>query len=70
MRKLGMELEKEINIANEYYRDNQIALIYKKPTPVQIVRVNYPKRSRAKIVEAYYKTHRQPIITEFIKVTT
>ena len=56
MRKLGMELEKQINEANEYYRENEIALIYKKPTPVQIVRVNYPKRSRAKIIEAYYKT--------------
>ena len=56
MRKLGMELERQINEANEYYREKEIALIYKKPTPVQIVRVNYPKRSRAKIIEAYYKT--------------
>ena len=51
-----MELERQINEANEYYREKEIALIYKKPTPVQIVRVNYPKRSRAKIIEAYYKT--------------
>ena len=33
-----------------------IAIIYKKPTPVQIVKVDYPSRNKAKIVEAYYKT--------------
>ena len=27
----------------------------KKPTPIQIVSVNYPKRSAAKITEAYFK---------------
>ena len=26
-----------------------------RPTPVQIVKVDYPKRSRAKIVEAYFR---------------
>ena len=31
-------------------------MIYKKPTPVQVVHVDYPKRQRAKITEAYYKT--------------
>ena len=31
------------------------AVIYKKPTPVQIVKVDYPRRESAKIVEAYYK---------------
>ena len=30
--------------------------MHKKPTPVQIVEVDYPKRSMAKINEAYYKT--------------
>ena len=27
----------------------------KKPTPIQIVQVDYPKRSAAKITEAYFK---------------
>ena len=51
----GMELEKDISITNDYYRENQIANIHKKPTPVTIVKVDYPKRSAAKITEAYFK---------------
>ena len=51
----GMELEKEINITNKYYLTNDIAVIHKKPTPVTIVHVDYPKRSAAKITEAYFK---------------
>ena len=33
-----------------------LAVIHKKPTPIQIVKVDYPKRSAARIVEAYFKT--------------
>lgn len=51
----GMTLEYEINITNKYYLDSGIANIHKKPTPVQIVTVDYPKRSAAKITEAYFK---------------
>lgn len=53
---LGMQLEEMINLSNEYYLINDIAVIHKKPTPVQIVKVDYPMRNKAKIVEAYYKT--------------
>lgn len=52
----GMNLEEDLNLTNQYYLANEIAVIYKKPTPIQIVKVNYPKRSAAKIVEAYYRT--------------
>ena len=52
----GMLFENELNLSNEYYRNIGKALIYKKPTPVQIVKVDYPTRSKAKIVEGYYKT--------------
>jgi recombination protein U len=52
----GMNLENEINESNKFYRAGDYALIYKKPTPVQVVRVDYPERRRAKIVEAYYRT--------------
>ena len=52
----GMSLEEDIGLSNEYYLINDIAVIYKKPTPVQIVKVDYPARNKAKIVEAYYKT--------------
>lgn len=50
-----MELEKEINQTNTFYLNNDIAVIHKKPTPVTIVKVDYPRRSAAKITEAYFK---------------
>lgn len=53
---MGMQLEEMINLSNEYYLNNNIAIIHKKPTPVQIVKVDYPQRNKAKIIEAYYKT--------------
>lgn len=53
---LGNDFETEINESNDYYRLKQIAVVHKKPTPVQIVKVDYPARNKAKIVEAYYKT--------------
>ena len=51
----GMSFEAAINETNNYYLSRDIAVIYKKPTPIQIVKVDYPKRSRAKIVEAYFR---------------
>lgn len=51
----GMTLEDDINMTNEYYLDHNKAIIHKKPTPVQIVKVNYPKRSAAMITEGYFK---------------
>lgn len=51
----GMTLEEEINESNEYYLAKEIAVIHKKPTPIQIVNVDYPKRSRAIIKEAYFR---------------
>ena len=51
----GMSVESAINATNDYYLSRGLAVIHKKPTPVQIVKVDYPKRSRAKIVEAYFR---------------
>jgi len=51
----GMTLEEDINITNDYYLAAGIAVIHKKPTPVQIVKVDYPKRSAAVIKEAYFQ---------------
>lgn len=59
---LGMTLESDIELTNQYYLDKNIAVIYKKPTPVQVVNVSYPARNKAKITEAYYKT---PSTTDF-----
>ncbi|QQK79927.1 Holliday junction resolvase RecU [Salicibibacter cibi] len=51
----GMRLEDDINESIAYYRREKLAVIHKKPTPVQIVNVDYPARSRAKITEAYFR---------------
>ena len=51
----GMTFEKMINESNQYYLSRGLAVIHKKPTPIQIVKVDYPRRSRAKIVEAYFR---------------
>lgn len=48
----GMTLEGELNSSNKYYLDNDIAIIYKKPTPIKVVKVDY---KNAKINEAYYE---------------
>lgn len=51
----GMSLEEDINRTNKQYLTNNLAVIHKKPTPIQVVKVDYPKRSAAKITEAYYR---------------
>lgn len=51
----GMNLESDINNSNKYYLENDIAVIYKKPTPIKVVSVNYNKRINTKITEAYYE---------------
>lgn len=60
--KLGDAFEDAINDSNQYYLSKNFAAIYKKPTPVQIVKVNYPSRNKAKITEAYY---RMPSTTDY-----
>jgi len=51
----GMSLEAELNSSNTYYLENDIAVIHKKPIPIQIVKVDYPNRSAAVIREAYFQ---------------
>lgn len=50
----GMTLENDINKTNEYYKEIEKAYIYKKPTPIKIVKVDYPSREKAIIKEAYF----------------
>ena len=47
----GMNLEKDINDSNNYYIEKEKAYIYKKPTPIKLVKVDYKK---GKIIEAYF----------------
>lgn len=52
----GMNLEYDLNDTNNYYLQNNIAVIHKKPTPITIVSVDYKSRKDAVIKEAYFKT--------------
>ena len=49
----GMSLEEDINLSNDYYRDMGIALINKRPTPINIVKVDYSRGAR--ITDAYFE---------------
>ena len=49
----GMDFEEDINISNEFYKEKGIALINKRPTPINIVKVDYTKG--AKIIDAYFE---------------
>ena len=49
----GMSLEEDINLSNDYYREMGIALINKRPTPINIVKVDYSKGAR--ITDAYFE---------------
>src|SRR5690606_21647686 len=58
----GKTLEDELNETNDYYLQLDLAVIHKKPVPVQIVKVEYPSRSAAVIREAYF---RAPSTTDY-----
>ena len=49
----GMNLEEDINLSNEYYRQNGLCLITKRPTPINVVKVDYTKG--AIITNAYFE---------------
>ncbi len=50
----GMNLEEDLNVTNEFYRDANIAIIYKKPTPIVIHKVDFPSRKDAIITDARF----------------
>ena len=49
----GMDFEEEINETNAYYQEKGLALFNKRPTPINIVKVDYSRG--AKITEAYFE---------------
>jgi recombination protein U len=51
----GMDLESDLNLTNAYYLESNIAVIYKKPTPIKIVKVCFDGCKNATITEAYFK---------------
>lgn len=50
----GMDLEELLNLSNNYYIDNDIAIIYKKPTPIGISKVKYVDKKPI-ITKSYFK---------------
>ncbi|MDD3453231.1 MAG: Holliday junction resolvase RecU [Bacilli bacterium] len=58
----GMGLEDDLNITNEQYRINDIAFIYKKPTPVTISKVEFNNKKEPIIKEGFYK---KPSTTDY-----
>lgn len=48
-----MGLENDINITNKYYVDNDIALIYKKPTPIRVTKTSY---QNMRIIDGFFET--------------
>ena len=49
----GMAFEDDINISNKFYYEHGVALITKRPTPINVVKVDYT--NGAKIVDAYFE---------------
>lgn len=49
----GMSLEEDINLSNDFYRETGRALISKRPTPINIVKVDYSHGAR--ITDAYFE---------------
>ena len=54
--KRGVALEDDLNLTNKYYLDLNRAVVNKRPTPIQVVNVHYPHRSKAQITKAFYTT--------------
>ena len=50
----GMDFEAAINDANLYYKEKGLALFTKRPTPINVVKVDYTHG--ATITQAYYET--------------
>ena len=48
----GMTLESDINLTNDYYKEKDIALIYKKPIPIKVLKVN---ETKTRIKDGFYE---------------
>ncbi len=49
----GMALENNINLTNAYYKEKGLCLITKRPTPINVVKVDYTHGAR--ITDAYFE---------------
>lgn len=51
----GMSLEEALNLTNLYYLENEIAVIYKKPTPIKVLETKYKEGNKQLITKAIYE---------------
>lgn len=58
----GMSLEEDLNQTNLYYKEQDLAYIYKKPTPIKITKVDFTKQKSATIKEAFFM---EPSTTDY-----
>lgn len=58
----GMSLEKDLNDTNKYYIEKGLAYIYKKPTPIKVVKAITNEMGNRVIKEAYYD---EPSTTDY-----
>lgn len=56
----GMDLENDINVSNDFYRQQGLCLVTKRPTPINVVKVDYSKG--AVITNAYFE---KPSTTDY-----
>ena len=52
----GMTLEADLSNANQYYLNNNKAVIHKKPTPIQVLHIKNLESGSTKIDDAYFLT--------------
>lgn len=48
----GMTLEYDLNLTNDYYLEKDLALIYKKPTPIKVLKAN---ETKTRIKDGFYE---------------
>lgn len=58
----GMDFEDMINQTNDYYRETNRAVIYKKPTPIHVAHIQNPSSEQSYIDRAYFQ---QPSTTDY-----
>ncbi len=51
----GMSLESMLNDSNKYYLEYDIAVIYKKPTPIKVLETKYKTGNKQEITKAFYE---------------
>lgn len=60
---MGMNFENDVSKSCEYYRINKVAVIYKRPTPIKVVKMDENKKGMIK--EAYFQ---EKSVTDYVGI--